>query len=488
MWFEVILGVLLLCALWYSCKKPQGLPPGLWGFPLVGHPSWSPVPKEQELCQLWKKHGDIFSVRTGSVVQVFLCNYDLVKEACSRFEFSDRPLLTIFTVMSDNLLGIVGSSGPVWQNGRRFCLQHLQRLGMGKSSIEGSIQFEASEFAKYIEERAGVMEIPNVINVATVNIIWQLVAGKRYTIEDPHILSFQKIIEEFEVIQGTITITEFFTWIPKVFPNWILDTFFGFKELKKIQENMRTFIKAIIDEHKENFDPENPRDFTDAYLLEMETKKDDPKNTFSDEDLGTTLFDLFVSGSETVSKTIRWFLLYMASYPEIQEKVQKEVDDVIPRDMQPSWEDKNKMPFTEAVISEVHRHASVVSMGIQHFTSRETSLSGFRIPKGAVVYPVLKYCHWNSKVWDHPEEFQPERFVDDNGEFCNRKEGLLPFGLGRRQCLGESLGRMEVFIFVTTLMQRISVAPGPDKVDLRPHDYPLFNFPRPQKLTLTARK
>ncbi|ROT74906.1 Cytochrome P450 2L1 [Penaeus vannamei] len=74
----------------------------------------------------------------------------------------------------------------------------------------------------------------------------------------------------------------------------------------------------------------------------MEARKDDPESTMSIEDLLFCLSDLFVAGSETVSSTIRWAIHYLAKYPEVQAKVQKEIDSVVPRDVPPSIQQKNR--------------------------------------------------------------------------------------------------------------------------------------------------
>ncbi|CAL4119846.1 unnamed protein product, partial [Meganyctiphanes norvegica] len=93
------------------------------------------------------------------------------------------------------------------------------------------------------------------------------------------------------------------------------------------------------------------------------------------------LGDLFGAGSETTSSTIRWFVLYMVLYPQVQKRVQEEVDNVVGADRQPGLEDRESLMYLEAVIHEVHRKASLVMFSLPHQTSKEIKLGGYTIPK-----------------------------------------------------------------------------------------------------------
>ncbi|XP_065738859.1 vitamin D 25-hydroxylase isoform X2 [Phocoena phocoena] len=134
-------------------------------------------------------------------------------------------------------------------------------------------------------------------------------------------------------------------------------------------------------------------------------------------------------------------------------QVQKEIDLIIGPSGTPSWDDKCKMPYTEAVLHEVLRFCNIVPLGIFHATSEDAVVRGYSIPKGTTVITNLYSVHFDEKYWRDPEVFYPDRFLDSSGYFA-KKEALVPFSLGRRHCLGEQLARMEMFLFFTTLLQR----------------------------------
>lgn len=134
------------------------------------------------------------------------------------------------------------------------------------------------------------------------------------------------------------------------------------------------------------------------------------------------------------------------------EKVQGEIDAVIGRDRVPSLTDKGCLPFTEATIMEVQRMTVVVPLAIPHMASETTVFRGYTIPKGTVVIPNLWSVHRDPSVWDTPDDFNPSRFLDEQGKLM-RKEYFIPFGIGRRVCMGEQLAKMELFLMFTNLMQ-----------------------------------
>ncbi|XP_006507902.1 vitamin D 25-hydroxylase isoform X2 [Mus musculus] len=186
---------------------------------------------------------------------------------------------------------------------------------------------------------------------------------------------------------------------------------------------------------------------------EMDQGQNDPLSTFSKENLIFSVGELIIAGTETTTNVLRWAILFMALYPNIQGQVHKEIDLIVGHNRRPSWEYKCKMPYTEAVLHEVLRFCNIVPLGIFHATSEDAVVRGYSIPKGTTVITNLYSVHFDEKYWKDPDMFYPERFLDSNGYFT-KKEALIPFSLGRRHCLGEQLARMEMFLFFTSLLQQ----------------------------------
>ncbi|XP_069970562.1 cytochrome P450 2L1 [Penaeus vannamei] len=490
---EALLGVLLLVLLFaFVNKRPQNLPPGLWGLPIIGKLPSSEVSLCDQVDELKKKFGNIVSWRMGSRIFIFFCDYRTIKAAFAKVEFTDRPDFYSFDVFNEfTKTGVINTNGALWQNNRRFALRHLRDLGMGKTRLEEAIQHEAVCLVEDFARHAGRPgPLPWSINVAVLNVIWMMVANRRYDVDDVAMQDFNKIVNSsVEDFQGSVIWFDLMPWLLPIVPRFIRN-WMGVSQMIEKTDLLLDKMLEHVKEHQKTIDRENPRDLIDAYLIEMEAQKNDPQSTMSITDLKNLLGDLFVAGSETTSSTIRWAIYYLAKYPEVQAKVQREIDSVVPRDVLPSIQQKSSMPYLEAVTLEVHRLASLVRLGVFHFCAKDTVFEGYKIPKGAVLSAHQEGCHMDPAYWEKPNEFYPEHFLDAEGKILTKKEGFLPFSLGRRQCLGESLARMELFVFLSALLQNFSFSAPKGKelcVEKDPR-LPLVNMPKPIDVVITKRK
>ena len=138
-------------------------------------------------------------------------------------------------------------------------------------------------------------------------------------------------------------------------------------------------------------------------------------------------------------------------------RVQEELDAVVGRSRMPSLDDQPHLPYTEATLCEILRRSTVVPLGTFHATSRNTTLGGYTIPEGTTVIPLLYACHMDPRLWEDPENFDPRRFIDSEGGVKKPKQ-FIPFGTGRRMCLGNVLARSELFLFFTSILHVFDLA------------------------------
>lgn len=171
-----------------------------------------------------------------------------------------------------------------------------------------------------------------------------------------------------------------------------------------------------------------------------------------------TIGDLFSAGTETTATAIRWAVLFFLYHPEVQERMREEMSDVIGSSKFPNMENREDLPYCEAVVTEVLRCSNIVPLSVPHGVVCDTYFRGYFIPKDAIIVPNLDSVLHDPDMFPDPEEFRPDRFINDQGEFVNN-EALIPFSSGRRICLGESLARMELFLFLTCMVQRFQFLP-----------------------------
>ncbi|NXU64700.1 CP2D3 protein, partial [Horornis vulcanius] len=331
--------------------------------------------------QLQKKFGNIFSLQNCWTNLVVLNGYKTVKEALvhKSEDFADRPHFPIYEHIGygKNSEGIVVARyGRVWRELRRFTLSTLRNFGMGKKSLEERVVEEAGFLCSAVRSIEGKsFDIHVLINNAVCNMICSIVFGYRFDYGDE---TFNKLSQLFQ--NSLNEETGFLPQLLNVVP--VLLRIPGVpQKVFRAQKELINFIDLVTDKHMKTWDPAYTRDLTDVFLKEMEKGKAAEENGFHYSNLRLVATDLFTAGSETTSTTLRWALLYMLLHPEIQSKVQAEIDEVIGRERPPTMKDQASMPYTNAVIHEVQRCGDIVPVGLPHMTYRDTELQGFFIPK-----------------------------------------------------------------------------------------------------------
>ncbi|KAF6339721.1 hypothetical protein mRhiFer1_008002 [Rhinolophus ferrumequinum] len=289
-----------------------------------------------------------------------------------------------------------------------------------------------------------------LLNKAVSNVIASLIYGFRFEYNNPRFLKLLDLMDNalkeesgflHQVLNGFPVVLHIPGVAAKVFPG---------------QKGFMALVDELLAEHKTTWDPaQPPRDLADAYLDEVEKAKGNPESSFSDENLRLVVADLFAAGMLTTSSTLAWALLLMILHPDVQRRVQQEIDEVIGQVRRPEMADQARMHFTMAVVHEVQRFADIIPLGLPHMTSRDIEVQGFRIPKGTPLVFNLSSVLKDETVWKKPFRFHPEHFLDAQGHFV-KHSAFMPFSAGRRSCLGEPLARMELFLFFTCLLQRFS--------------------------------
>ena len=285
-----------------------------------------------------------------------------------------------------------------------------------------------------------------------------------------------ELVENPDIIQA-VTFLDFFPWA-RYLPIEAYDRFLRpFIEIHGI-------IRKLLRERKETFDPAEPvKDFMSALLhaqhdLEAECETDEERAVLLSEDhFVVTIHDMFLAGYESTSMALRFIVAFLVEYPKYQEDIQRQLDEVV-GDRRPSLNDRPNLPLIQATILEALRVGNVVPLAIPHVTLTDTTLCGYRVPKGTFVFANTESVHLDPKCWEDPTVFNPYRHIDTDGQLIANPSDFFPFGAGRRVCAGESLARVELFLFVSWMFQKFTfVAEEGFQVDFKgailqcPDDY-----------------
>ncbi|KAJ8298376.1 hypothetical protein KUTeg_024907 [Tegillarca granosa] len=452
-----ILILLLITLLWMDIRRPPDLPPGPPIYvPILGNlVGLNPETLLGKLKEYRKQYGDVFSLKMGSKWWIVLNGYDTIHAALVKNAdvFSSRPDITIFRNIAKRK-GIVASSGKLWKEQRTFALTKLRDFGFGKRNFESNILEEVEVLVKNLEEQKGnAFDIDDILYASISNVTCSIVFGKRFSHTDP---TFRKIVNMFSENLRTANGAALATWMP--FLRFLPFDMFNIKKVINNVDNIQKFLQTVIDDHWKTYDENNIRDFIDAFITEQKRREDDANSTFTDFQLFRVVFEFFIAGTETTSTTLRWAIIYLIRNPQIQEKMRKEIESVAGSSQFPRLQHRQDMPYTEAVLAEIQRCGDIVPLSLFHGVEQEVKFKGFRIPKEAVITPNLESVLLDPNDFTDPFTFNPERFLNQNGIFCHT-EKMVAFSLGRRVCLGESLAKMELFLFLTAIVQRFNLLP-----------------------------
>ncbi|KAL2300522.1 hypothetical protein Nmel_013404 [Mimus melanotis] len=389
----------------------------------------------------------------------------------------------------------------------------------------------SNKFLQLMEEK-GRFEPYRYLVVSVANVICAMCFGKRYEHDDLELLSLVNSAEEFTDVAAAGNPADFIP-VLRYLPSRSMKLFLDFNRCflsfmqKRVKEHYETYdegprelrddapqsswgcsgaptpLPVLLHDFVPPSSQNNIRDITDSLIDQCLDKKlgtntaaqiprekivnlvndlfgaacpppPEPPQTAPCDGQGGCCAELTPSlcpGFDTVTTALSWSLMYLVTYPNIQKRIQEELDRTIGRERRPRLSDQGTLPYTESFILEMFRHSSFVPFTIPHSTTKDTVLNGYYIPKDHCVFINQWQVNHDEKLWKDPESFIPERFLSADGTRVNKEVGekVLMFGLGKRRCIGENIARGQVFLFLATLLQQLefSVCQG-SRVDMTP--------------------
>ncbi|KAI7812058.1 cytochrome P450 [Triplophysa rosa] len=436
--------------LFIRIPRPINFPPGPRPVPFFGNLLQLNINNPlKDFERLADRYGKVYSLYIGSRPTVVLTGFEVMKEALvnKAVEFAGRPQDLMVNHVTEGASVILSDYGPDWKEHRRFALMTLRNFGLGKQSMEERILGEITHIVDKLEKAVGSSIDPQTMfHNAASNIICIVLFGSRYDYDDEFLKTFIRIYtENAKITNGPWAMIYDSFPLLRYLPLPFKKAFANARKARQMSSN-------LIDEHKRTRVPGEPRNFIDCYLDELDKRGDDG-SSFAEHRLKFNIVDLHFAGTDTTSNTLLTAFLYLMNHPDVQERCQREIDDVLEGKDHASFEDRHDMPYTQAEIHEVQRVANTVPLSVFHCTTKDTQLMGYNIPKGTLVIPNLTSVLNEEGQWKFPREFNPDNFLNDQGQFV-KPEAFIPFSTGPRVCLGEGLARMELFLVMVTLLRR----------------------------------
>ncbi|KAI1712526.1 cytochrome p450 domain-containing protein [Ditylenchus destructor] len=484
--------------------KRRNLPPGPTPLPILGnlHTIARLCPGYDAFLQWQKQYGPVYTYWLAETPIVAITDYKTIKETfiLDGDAYAGRELFTEFITETrgGSLNGVIMTEGDVNKENRRFALQALREIGMGKSEIESKILDEAEYIVEGLmkEIASGIKEhdVLKWIDLGTGSVINQMVFGYRFSGEnEAEFTTLKRYVGESqqEMAKPISTIVMMCPSLRK------LPFFKGaFNRLHSNEEKNQQFLKAQIKNYAQKFESEALLDSKEALpfvgmYLRAKGNANLSANTgsilFRDDALPQFCYDLWNAGHETTSTTLSFGILYLLLDIDAQSKMQEELDRVVMPEEKVTIAHKSRLPYTNAVINEIQRMANLLPQNLFHRTMCDVELNGHKLPKSTIVVPQISCVLLDEKIFPEPNRFKPERFLDKDGQLLKVDE-LIPFSAGKRICVGESLARMELFLFIANIFHRFRVRPvdplNPPKSEkitgfvVRPNHYSVRLQPR----------
>lgn len=195
------------------------------------------------------------------------------------------------------------------------------------------------------------------------------------------------------------------------------------------------------------------------------------------------LQDMIHAGMDTTAISVEWAMAELIKNPRVLHKAQEELDRVIGNERAMTELDFSNLPYLRCVAKESLRLHPPTPLMLPHRANTNVKIGGYDIPKGSTVHVNVWAVARDPKVWKNPQEFRPERFLEEDVDIKGHDFRLLPFGAGRRICPGAQLGLDMVTSMIGQLLHRFNWAPpagvNPESINLaeRPGVVTFMNTP-----------
>ncbi|CAG7730350.1 unnamed protein product [Allacma fusca] len=429
------------------------LPPAAWTTPLIG---CLPVVLRQnigeEMFKIGKQLGPVVSTHLGFQKFVIVNGPEAIKEAFRNSSIAGR---------ADVLYKeFAGSKGIIWPDDvketRKFIFKSSKHLEFTGNATEFIIQKQITKLLKRLEKTNGKpFLVKNIFNIPLVNGLFNLLLGTVILHDDPdfhYVITSVNILATLPdpIMRACVLCPSLLKWLP-LFVS-------GRDKVEGYFNDVRSLVQKYAENRLVVRVPNQPRCMADALQDKIDETTNESSAFHHDQSPAVPILtDLVIGAIDTTAAMLEWIVLYLSEFPQVQQKVQTEMDKIVGCGRIPSLSDRPKMHYTLAVIQEIFRLAPVVPYGPRKATEN-TTLMGYTIEKDSYVVGNFYGINIDPDLWENPKEFKPERFLDTNGHFV-KSDLLLIFGHGKRSCVGELSARDQIFLFTTRFLLKFNILP-----------------------------
>ncbi|KAJ4756367.1 Cytochrome P450 [Rhynchospora pubera] len=429
--FVLLLPFPLLFLLAKLRKSRKNLPfPCPRKLPIIGNLHQLSAHPHHSLHMLSLKHGPVMFLQLGSVPTFVISTADALREVLKTNDvtLSNRPSLYAVKRYSYGLLSLSFSPyGEYWRQARKVSISEL----LSVKRVQSFHRIREEEVANLISDIVKACSSSNPVNMS---VELQDLSNKiitRVTFGDGIVAQgYGQILEETQRVLGGLWLADYLPWL-----GWI-DALTGLrKKLEKNFKELDEFYNHVIKEHMSGGTQDH--DPSDLVHVLLQLHKDPFHGmTFSSmSHVKGIITDMFINGTDTSSATLTWIMTELMRNPRVMAKARDEVRKIAGDKGKVEEYELKDLAYLKLVIKETMRLRTPVPLVFRE-TSETCVIQGHEVPAKTRVIINARAISLDQNTWENPEEFYPERFVDNNVDFIGQDFSLVPFGLGRRSCPG----------------------------------------------------
>ncbi|TFK49674.1 cytochrome P450 [Heliocybe sulcata] len=445
---------LIASLIWRRSRPP--LPPGPRRLPIIGNVMSIPTRHPWRVYAAWSQRwGDLISLQLLNQTMVIVNSPKIALDMLEKKSaiYSDRPTLT----MADEMVGWKHGLSSTSLSDRFRSYRRLIHDVIGtREGMEQHLPVEEQETRKFLQLiSANPDKLLDHIRRTAGAIVLRITYGYEVKHDDQIVRIVDEAMSQFsELVTPGAYLVDTLP-ILRYIPDWFPGA--GFKRTAHAYAiTLRNMVDVPFRFTRDQISQGGARPSFVGYQLSTEED--------ADEDIVKwAAATLYAGGADTTVSAIHSFFLAMTLYPNVQRKAQAEIDAVVGQGRLPSFSDRDQLPYVEALVSEVLRWNPVAPLGVPHRLQEDDVHEGYLIPRDSLVIPnIWKFLH-DPEMYADPEQFNPDRFLPQNGEGAEPDPRSYCFGFGRRICPGMRVADASLFISCAMALAVFDISRAHDK-------------------------
>ncbi|KAK1272996.1 Cytochrome P450 71A1 [Acorus gramineus] len=366
--------------------------------------------------------------------------------------FASRPSVAMLNkLLYDSQDIALARYGEYWRQAKKICVLHL--LSSKKVQSFGAIREEEVELMiKNVSQKSslGPVNLTKLLNSLTANTLSRVSLGNKHYMEQGVSNKLCKLLEELSAFFETSRLEDYFPYLA-----WVYMINGVNERMNKWFQDWDGFLDQVINDHVvHGIGSQNTinADFVDV-LLSLQ-KDQDSSLSLTMNNIKAIITDMFGGGTDTSFILLDWAMVELMRNPKEMKKVQDEIRCVMKEKTKIEESDIAQMAYLKAVIKETLRLHPPLPLLVPHESIKEATIKGYRVPEKTMVIVNAWAIGRETKSWENPEEFRPERFLNSSIDFKGNDFQLIPFGSGRRICPGIQFAMAGVELALASLLYR----------------------------------